>query len=95
MVSVAVSGRWMNQDREPLPVQHQPRHDVSEILGPKHSLIHRLGMRPYRLIMPAAQLYVEICEPRAHARGDLPRSGVVVDVSMIVLDLSVAHMIVS
>src|SRR5206468_12554018 len=68
MVGDAVTGERMHEDIKPLAVEHQPGNERRELLGREGYLIHRDGMRPDRLVVPASQPSLEaVVDPCAQA----------------------------
>src|SRR5258705_11337528 len=73
-------------------MKHQPRDDSGEFLGSKDRLIHRVQVRPDRLIMPPAKLDVESRQSGAHPRRRIPRlRRIVINMGVVALDHALAH----
>src|SRR5258705_1140543 len=73
-------------------MKHQPRNDAGEFLGSKNRLIHRIQVRPDRLIMPTAKLDVETRQSGAHPRRRIPRlRRIVINMGVVALDDALTH----
>jgi len=55
MVLVIVTRFRMDQDRQPTPVQQQPRNDQPKLVRPEKNLKHCGRMGPDRLVVPAPE----------------------------------------
>ena len=60
VITVAIAGGRMNQHRQAFAVEHQPWHDLGELIVGEQRLLHGVEMRPHRFVMPDAQLDVEL-----------------------------------
>src|SRR5271167_955321 len=77
----------MDENIETLAVQHQPRHDVPELLGLEDNAELRDRVRAYRLIAESPGFDGELIDDRfAQAFGGRPGGGVVVDVSVVAFE---------
>ena len=82
-----LSGLGVHEHREPAAVEHQPSHDPVELIRRECDLVHRLGMRPDRLVAPAAELHREVgIERLAHRGGVGAARFVIVDMGVIASD---------
>jgi len=59
MVATRVPRVGMNENAQPMMVQHQPGHERGKQAGLEGDLEHRLGMRPDWFVMPLAEADVE------------------------------------
>src|SRR6516225_1651168 len=77
----------MDEDGEPLTVQHQPRYDFLELCRLEDDVELRNRVRASRFIAEGARLYGESfddCVPQT--LSDPPGSGIIIDMSVIAFD---------
>jgi len=80
----------MDEDIQPLTVEHQPWDDPAELFRREGDLVHGLWVGTDRLVMPAAELNAKSgAEPFPHARSYLTGRGIVVNMGMKALDLGI------
>src|SRR6266545_608044 len=82
----------MHEHGQAFTVEHEPGHNLTELLRSENRLIHRVEVRTDRLVMPAAELYVETRQPFAHPRRRVPRfCRIIIDVGVVAFDHPLAH----
>ena len=87
MVGQVVSGLGMDEDGEPVAVEHQPGNDPRELARREGHLVHGPGVRADGFIPPSAEPHLEARgESLAQTLGLLPARRVVVDVGVIAAD---------
>src|SRR5690349_8695193 len=92
MIAVTVAGRWMHEHRQTLAMEHQPWHDLAELLWSENRLVHGIEMGSDRLVMPAANLNLKIRQPRAYPCCRISRfRRIIINVGVITVDDTLGH----
>jgi hypothetical protein len=92
VISIPISGRWMDEYGQAFTVEHQPGHNFAEFLRGENRLIHSVKMRSDRLVVPAAKLDIETAQSLPYPRGGLPGlRRVIIDMGVITFDDALAH----
>ena len=89
MVGDVVAGLGMQQNAEPVAIEHEPGQERRQHVARERDLEHRLRVRADELVMPAAERRLRKGggDARAQALGALARGGrIVVDMGVIVPD---------